>query len=302
MQLGIVPWLIFNAVVLSLLALDLGVFHRKVHVISVREALTWSAVWIALSLAFNAVIYFWLGRGPAVEFLTGYVIEKSLSVDNIFVIVLIFAFFRVPAELQHRVLFWGILGALVMRGGFIAAGSALLARFEWVIYLFGAFLVITGVRMAFNREESFDPADSFMMRIAKRIIPMSNDYEGKRFFTRVNGRRAATPLFLALLVVESTDLIFAVDSIPAIFAVTQNPFIVYTSNVCAILGLRSLYFALAGMMSKFIYLKIGLAAVLSFVGVKMLLAGVWHMPTLMSLGVIIAILAIAVIASMWKTR
>lgn len=302
MQLGIVPWLIFNAVVLSLLALDLGVFHRKVHVISVREALTWSAVWIALSLAFNAVIYFWLGRGPAVEFLTGYVIEKSLSVDNIFVIVLIFAFFRVPAELQHRVLFWGILGALVMRGGFIAAGSALIQRFEWVIYLFGAFLVITGVRMAFNREESFDPADSFMMRIAKRIIPMSDDYEGKRFFTRVNGRRAATPLFLALLVVESTDLIFAVDSIPAIFAVTQNPFIVYTSNVCAILGLRSLYFALAGMMSKFIYLKIGLAAVLSFVGVKMLLAGVWHMPTLMSLGVIIAILAIAVIASMWKTR
>jgi len=301
-QLGIVPWLIFNAVVLSLLALDLGVFHRKVHVISVREALTWSAVWIALSLAFNAVIYFWLGRGPAVEFLTGYVIEKSLSVDNIFVIVLIFAFFRVPAELQHRVLFWGILGALVMRGGFIAAGSALIQRFEWVIYLFGAFLVITGVRMAFNREESFDPADSFMMRIAKRIIPMSDDYEGKRFFTRVNGRRAATPLFLALLVVESTDLIFAVDSIPAIFAVTQNPFIVYTSNVCAILGLRSLYFALAGMMSKFIYLKIGLAAVLSFVGVKMLLAGVWHMPTLMSLGVIIAILAIAVIASMWKTR
>ncbi|HKO01332.1 MAG TPA: TerC family protein [Thermoanaerobaculia bacterium] len=296
------PWLIFNAVVLSLLALDLGVFHRKVHVISVREALTWSAVWIALSLAFNAVIYFWLGRGPAVEFLTGYVIEKSLSVDNIFVIVLIFAFFRVPAELQHRVLFWGILGALVMRGGFIAAGSALIQRFEWVIYLFGAFLVITGVRMAFNREESFDPADSFMMRIAKRIIPMSDDYEGKRFFTRVNGRRAATPLFLALLVVESTDLIFAVDSIPAIFAVTQNPFIVYTSNVCAILGLRSLYFALAGMMSKFIYLKIGLAAVLSFVGVKMLLAGVWHMPTLMSLGVIIAILAIAVIASMWKTR
>jgi tellurite resistance protein TerC len=301
-QLGIAPWLIFNAVVLALLALDLGVFHRKVHVVSVREALTWSAVWIALSLAFNAVIYFWLGRAPALEFLTGYVIEKSLSVDNIFVIVLIFAFFRVPAELQHRVLFWGILGALVMRGGFIAAGSALLERFEWVIYLFGAFLVITGLRMAFNREESFDPADSFMMRIAKRIMPMSTEYEGKHFFTRVNGRRAATPLFLALLVVESTDLIFAVDSIPAIFAVTQNPFIVYTSNVCAILGLRSLYFALAGMMSKFVYLKIGLAAVLSFVGVKMLLAGVWHMPTLMSLGIIIAILAIAVIASIWRTR
>jgi len=301
-QLGIVPWLVFNAVVLSLLALDLGVFHRKVHVVSVREALTWSAVWIALSLAFNAVIYFWLGSGPALEFLTGYVIEKSLSVDNIFVIVLIFAFFRVPAELQHRVLFWGILGALVMRGGFIAAGSALLERFNWVIYLFGAFLVITGVRMAFARDDSFDPADSFMMRIAKRIMPMSTEYDGKRFFTRVNGRRAATPLFLALLVVESTDLIFAVDSIPAIFAVTQNSFIVYTSNVCAILGLRSLYFALAGMMSKFVYLKIGLAAVLSFVGVKMLLAGVWHMPTLVSLGVIIAILAIAVIASIWRTR
>ncbi|MCU1231807.1 MAG: TerC family protein [Acidobacteria bacterium] len=302
MQLGIWPWVFFNLAVLALLALDLGVFHRKVHVVSVREALTWSAVWIALSLAFNALVYFWLGSGPALEFLTGYVIEKSLSVDNIFVIVLIFAFFRVPAELQHRVLFWGILGALVMRGGFIAAGAALLEHFHWVIYIFGGFLVITGIRMALERDESFDPADSMMMRIAKRILPVSNDYDGQRFFTRVNGRRAATPLLLALLIVESTDLIFAVDSIPAIFAVTSNPFIVYTSNVCAILGLRSLYFALAGMMSKFIYLKLGLSAVLTFVGVKMLLAGVWQMPTLVSLGVIIGILAIAVIASMVKQQ
>jgi tellurite resistance protein TerC len=268
----------------------------------VRDALGWSAVWIALSLAFNALIYFWLGSGPALEFLTGYVIEKSLSVDNIFVIVLIFAFFRVPAELQHRVLFWGILGALVMRGGFIAGGAALLEHFHWVIYIFGGFLVITGIRMALERDESFDPADSMMMRIAKRILPVSSDYDGQRFFTRVNGRRAATPLLLALLIVESTDLIFAVDSIPAIFAVTSNPFIVYTSNVCAILGLRSLYFALAGMMSKFVYLKLGLSAVLTFVGVKMLLAGVWPMPTLVSLGVIIGILAIAVIASIVRTR
>jgi tellurite resistance protein TerC len=296
------PWVFFNLAVLALLALDLGVFHRKVHVVSVREALGWSAVWIALSLAFNALVYFWLGSGPALEFLTGYVIEKSLSVDNIFVIVLIFAFFRVPAELQHRVLFWGILGALVMRGGFIAAGAALLEHFHWVIYIFGGFLVITGIRMALERDESFDPADSMMMRIAKRILPVSNDYDGQKFFTRVNGRRAATPLLLALLIVESTDLIFAVDSIPAIFAVTSNPFIVYTSNVCAILGLRSLYFALAGMMSKFVYLKLGLSAVLTFVGVKMLLAGVWPMPTLVSLGVIIGILAIAVIASIVRTR
>jgi tellurite resistance protein TerC len=278
------------------------VFHRKVHVVSVREALGWSAVWIALSLAFNALIYFWLGSAPALEFLTGYVIEKSLSVDNIFVIVLIFAFFRVPAELQHRVLFWGILGALVMRGGFIAGGAALLEHFHWVIYIFGGFLVVTGIRMALERDESFDPADSMMMRIAKRILPVSSDYDGQRFFTRVNGRRAATPLLLALLIVESTDLIFAVDSIPAIFAVTSNPFIVYTSNVCAILGLRSLYFALAGMMSKFVYLKLGLSAVLTFVGVKMLLAGIWPMPTLVSLGVIIGILAIAVIASIVRTR
>ena len=296
------PWVFFNLAVLALLALDLGVFHRKVHVVSVREALGWSAVWIALSLAFNALVYFWLGSGPALEFLTGYVIEKSLSVDNIFVIVLIFAFFRVPAELQHRVLFWGILGALVMRGGFIAAGAALLEHFHWVIYIFGGFLVITGVRMALERDESFDPADSMMMRIAKRILPVSSDYDGQKFFTRVNGRRAATPLLLALLIVESTDLIFAVDSIPAIFAVTSNPFIVYTSNVCAILGLRSLYFALAGMMSKFVYLKLGLSAVLTFVGVKMLLAGIWPMPTLVSLGVIIGILAIAVIASIVRTR
>jgi len=296
------PWVFFNLAVLALLALDLGVFHRKVHVVSVREALGWSAVWIALSLAFNALVYFWLGSGPALEFLTGYVIEKSLSVDNIFVIVLIFAFFRVPAELQHRVLFWGILGALVMRGGFIAAGAALLEHFHWVIYIFGGFLVITGIRMALERDESFDPADSMMMRIAKRILPVSSDYDGQRFFTRVNGRRAATPLLLALLIVESTDLIFAVDSIPAIFAVTSNPFIVYTSNICAILGLRSLYFALAGMMSKFVYLKLGLSAVLTFVGVKMLLAGVWQMPTLVSLGVIVGILAIAVIASIVRTR
>jgi tellurite resistance protein TerC len=301
-QLGLWPWVFFNLAVLALLALDLGVFHRKVHVVQVREALGWSAVWIALSLAFNALVYFWLGSGPALEFLTGYVIEKSLSVDNIFVIVLIFAFFRVPAELQHRVLFWGILGALVMRGGFIAAGSALLEHFHWVIYIFGGFLVITGIRMALERDESFDPAESMMMRIAKRILPVSSDYDGQRFFTRVNGRRAATPLLLALLIVESTDLIFAVDSIPAIFAVTSNPFIVYTSNVCAILGLRSLYFALAGMMSKFVYLKLGLSAVLTFVGVKMLLAGVWPMPTLVSLGVIIGILAIAVIASIVRTR
>jgi tellurite resistance protein TerC len=301
-ELGLWPWLIFNAFVLAMLALDLGVFHRKVHVISVREALGWSAIWIALSLAFNAVIYFWLGSGPALEFLTGYVIEKSLSIDNIFVIVLIFAFFRVPAELQHRVLFWGIIGALLMRGGFIAAGAALLEHFHWVIYVFGAFLIVTGIRMAFQRDESFDPADSMMMRIAKRILPVSNDYEGKRFFTRINGRFAATPLFLALLIVESTDLIFAVDSIPAIFAVTSNPFIVYTSNVCAILGLRSLYFALAGMMSKFIYLKLGLSAVLTFVGVKMLLASVWAMPTLLSLAVIIGILAISVIASLAHTK
>lgn len=302
MSLGIWPWVFFNLFVLLMLALDLGVFHRKVHAITVREALIWSAVWIGLSLAFNGILYFWLGAGPAMEFFTGYVIEKSLSVDNIFVIVLIFSFFKVPAELQHRVLFWGILGALVMRGAFIGLGAALLHHFEWVIYLFGGFLVFTGIKMATQKDEVFKPEESVIMRLVHRVMPISAEYDGKKFFTKMNGRIAATPLFLVLLIVETTDLIFAVDSIPAIFAVTRNSFIVYTSNVCAILGLRSLYFALAGMMSKFVFLKLGLSAVLSFVGLKMLVSGFWKMPTLASLAVIVGILTITIIASVISSR
>ncbi|HVT04425.1 MAG TPA: TerC family protein [Thermoanaerobaculia bacterium] len=302
MSMGIWPWVFFNLFVLLMLALDLGVFHRKVHAITIREALIWSGVWIALALTFNGVLYFWLGADPALEFFTGYVIEKSLSVDNIFVIVLIFSFFRVPAELQHRVLFWGILGALAMRGAFIGLGSALLHRFEWVIYLFGAFLVITGIKMAMQKDEVFRPEENLVTRLARRLLPISADYEGKKFFSRVNGRLVATPLFLVLLIVESTDLIFAVDSIPAIFAVTKNSFIVYTSNICAILGLRSLYFALAGMMSKFVFLKLGLSAVLSFVGLKMLVSSFWKMPTLASLGVIVGILSITIVASLISSR
>ncbi len=295
-------WAGFNLFVLAMLAVDLGIFHRDAHAVSLREAGTWSAVWIALALLFNLGVWKFLGPQPGVEFLTGYLIEKSLSIDNIFVIALLFAYFKVPDRYQHRVLFWGILGALVMRAAFILAGAALLERFHWIIYLFGAFLVLTGIKMALAPEKGLEPERNPVIRLVRRLMPVTSDYRGPSFFVREGGRRAATPLFLVLVMVEFTDLVFAVDSIPAIFAVTRDPFLVYTSNVFAILGLRSLYFLLAGVMHKFEYLKLGLAAILVFVGAKMALVDWVKIPAGISLGVIAAILGLAVAASLLKAR
>lgn len=294
-------WITFNLFVLAMLALDLGVFHRNSHEVTVKEAAIWSVVWITLSMIFNMFLYFWRGPEQALQFFTGYLIEKSLSVDNIFVFVLIFGAFAVPKAYQHRILFWGILGALVMRGTLIFAGAALLDRFNWIIYVFGAFLIFTGIRMAVQPNHAIDPKDSKLIKFVQRFIPVATEYKGERFFIRQAGRLIATPLFLVLLLVESTDLVFAVDSIPAIFAVTQDPFLVYTSNVFAILGLRSLYFLLAGVIDKFVYLKVGLAAVLTFVGAKMVLVDIYHIPTTISLAVIASILIISVVASLLKT-
>lgn len=313
-------WLGFNLFVLAMLALDLGVFHRDAHEVSIKEAAIWSVVWISLALAFNAAIFlFWEQLIPGSEysstdaglaFLTGYLIEKALSVDNIFVFVLIFSYFAVPAKYQHRVLFWGIIGALLMRAGMIFAGAALIKQFHWVIWIFGAFLIFTGIKMATAKDEKLEPEKNPVVRIFKRFMPVSDSYDGQKFFTVKNGVRMATPLFLVLIMVETTDLIFAVDSIPAIFAVTQDPFIVYTSNVFAILGLRSLYFVLGGMMNKFHYLKLGLSVVLVFVGVKMLLPDLsnfllgtsYKIPTPISLGVVAGIIAIAVVASLIRAN
>jgi tellurite resistance protein TerC len=295
-------WAGFNLFVLALLALDLGVFHRKAHEVSVKEATVWSAVWVALALLFNAGIWWLRGPEPAVQFFTGYLIEKSLSVDNIFVFALLFGYFGVPAAYQHRVLFWGILGALVMRATFILAGVALLERFHWVIYVFGAFLIVTGLKMALFRNAEMDPGRNPVLRLVRRLLPVAPTHEGPRFFVRREGKLWATPLFLVLVLVETTDLVFAVDSIPAIFAVTSDPFLVYTSNVFAILGLRSLYFLLAGVMQKFTYLKLGLAAVLVFVGVKMTLVDVYEIPSPVSLAVIAALLGISIGVSLWKSR
>jgi tellurite resistance protein TerC len=293
----------FNAGVLAVLAIDLGIFNKKAHAATVREAATWSAVWIALSLGFAGLILHLYGKEPALEFVTGYLIEYSLSIDNIFVIVLIFSYFRSPEKYQHRVLFWGIIGALVMRGAMIGAGTLLIQRFHWIIYVFGAFLIFTGIRMATHDEADIEPEANPILRLVRRVLPITHDYRGQEFFVREPPTRGAppaimaTPLFVVLILVETTDLIFAVDSIPAIFAVTRDPFIVYTSNVCAILGLRSLYFLLAGVINKFHLLKLGIAAVLTFVGVKMLLSGNYEIPIHVSLVVIVGILAASVIAS-----
>lgn len=292
----------FTLLILALLALDLGVFHRKAHAVNVREALGWSAFWIALALIFNGWLYWTRGPQAGTEFLTGYFIEKSLSVDNIFVFLTLFAYFKVPAEYQHRVLFWGVLGALVMRGGMIAAGVVLLERFDWIIYVFGSFLVLTGVQMARKTEGGMDPGRNPIVRLACRLLPVTDAYHGQRFFVRLNGALTATPLLLVVLAVEAADVVFAVDSIPAIFAVTKDPYIVWTSNVFAILGLRSLYFALAGVMDRFIYLKYGLAAVLVFVGAKMCASGVYHMPAWLSLCVITTVLGGSIAVSFTASR
>jgi tellurite resistance protein TerC len=290
-------WIAFNVLVLGMLTIDLGVFHRKAHAVTTREATTWCIVWVTLAMLFNTGIYIWLGSEKALEFFTGYLIEYSLSVDNIFVFILIFNYFAVPALYQHRVLFWGILGALIMRGAFIGSGALLLHHFHWAIYLFGAFLVFTGVKMLLKEETAVRPEDNPVIKLLRRVMPLSPNYQGQRFFVREKLGWAATPLLVVLLVVESTDLIFAVDSVPAIFAVSGDPFIVYTSNVFAILGLRSLYFLLAGVIDLFIYLRYGLGVVLSFVGLKMMLVDIYKIPIGISLAVVAGILLTSIMAS-----
>ena len=299
---GPAVWIAFNVFVLAMLALDLGVFHRKAHAVSLKEAGAWSAVWIALSLVFGAGLWHFEGKEPALQYLTGYLIEKSLSVDNIFVIALIFTYFAVPPLYQHRVLFWGILGALLMRGALIAVGAFLLTKFHFLVWIFGAFLVVTGVKMALHDNAELHPEKNPLVRLARKIFRVTEAYEGQNFFVRRAGRLFATPLFLVLLVVESMDLVFAMDSVPAIFAVTSDPFLVYTSNVFAILGLRSLYFLLAGIMGRFVYLKLGLSVILVFVGLKMAFVELVKVPVGISLGVIGLVLAVSVVASLLATR
>ncbi len=297
MHPDVVLWPVFGVLVASALAIDLGIFQRRAHVVSTREAVAWTLVWVALALAFNLGVWHFKGRTAAAEFLAGYLIEKSLSVDNIFVFVLIFSYFAVPAQYQSRILVWGILGALVMRGAFVAAGAALLAAFHWVVYVFGALLVVTGVRLIAKTEEP-DPGRNPVVRLARRFLRFTDTLDGQKFLTRVDGRLAGTPLLLVVLVVETTDLIFAVDSIPAIFAITSDPFIVYTSNIFAVLGLRSLYFLVAHLVTAFRYLKYGLVLILWFVGAKLLLTGVVKIPIGASLAVIGAVLAGSIVFSL----
>jgi tellurite resistance protein TerC len=291
-------WGGFLAFVLAMLALDLGVFHRKAHVVRLREALAWTFVWIALALLFNLGVYHWFGSERALEFLTGYVIEKALSVDNIFVFIVIFSSFSVPAALQHRVLIWGILGALVMRAVCIYVGAALLQSFHWIIYVFGAFLVYTGWKLLRQRGQPTQPERNPLFRLFRRFMPSTSDYHGSKFTVVRGGRRLATPLLLVLVAIEASDIVFAVDSIPAVFAITRDPFIVFTSNIFAILGLRALYFALAGVMTRFHHLKTGLSLVLLFVGVKMMLADIYKLPVLLSLTVIALLLGGSIAASL----
>lgn len=290
-------WTGFNIFVLAMLALDLGVFHRRSHEVSIREALIWTGVWITLAMAFNLFVYHYFDKEKAIEFFTGYLIEKSLSIDNIFVIILIFSYFNVPKLYQHKVLFWGILGALVMRAIFIFAGIELIHRFHWLIYIFGGFLIFTGIRMVTSGDTPLEPEKNPLVRIARKLFPVTDTFEGDRFFVVRQAKTWATPLFLVVVLIEGTDLIFAVDSIPAILAISEDPFIVYTSNVFAILGLRSLYFALAGIEKFFKYLKYGLAAILAFVGIKMVITDLYKIPVEISLIVIAFILAISMLAS-----
>jgi tellurite resistance protein TerC len=296
-------WVGFNVFVVIMLLIDLIVFHRKAHEVTIREALIWSVLWIAISFVFNAGVYSWYGHESALQFLTGYLIEKSLSVDNLFVFLLIFSYFKVPAKYQHKVLFWGILGALIMRGSLIFVGVTLIQKFQWILYLFGVFLVITGVKMMFQTEAAeVHPERNIVVRFFKKFLPVTAGYHEEKFFIKVDRKRYATLLFIVLIVIETTDLVFAFDSIPAIFAITTDPFIVYTSNVFAILGLRSLYFALAGLMDLFYYLKHGLAIILTFVGVKMLVADFYHIHIGIALGVVGGVLSISILASMVRRR
>lgn len=290
-------FIFFNIFMLVMLALDLGLFNRKSHVIKVKEALGWSAFWISLSLCFNVFIYFWMGPVAGGEFLTGYLLEKSLSIDNLFVFSLIFTYFKVPEKYQHKVLFWGVIGALLFRTIFIATGVALIQRFEWTVYIFGAFLIFTGIKMALSKGEEVHPENNPVIKLIKKVMPVTDKYHEDHFFVKEGLRRVATPMFVVLLIIETTDIVFAVDSIPAILAISHDPFIVYTSNVFAIMGLRSLYFALAGILDMFEYLKYGLAAILTFVGVKMVIHEWYEFHIGLSLGVIAGLLTVAIVAS-----
>lgn len=294
----IVLWGGFNFFIVLMLGLDLLVFNRQAHDVKLKEALIWSGIWVTLALLFNVGIYIFQGRQPALEFLTGYLIEKSLSIDNIFVFILVFSFFQVPAKYQHKVLFWGIFGALLMRAVFIFGGLSLMKHFHGIIYIFGAFLIFTGIKLALDKEKDIHPEKNVVLRIFRRMMPITQTFRDGKFFVREQGRSFATPLFIVLLVIETTDLIFAVDSIPAILAVTRDPFIVYSSNVFAILGLRALYFALAGTIHLFHYLHYGLAAILVFVGVKMLMTDIYKIPIGVSLVVILAVLLFSMAASL----
>ncbi len=312
----ILLWIGFLALILFLLALDLGLFHRHTHVIAAREALAWTALWVILSLFFNVAIYFiyenhWFGIGletghelggteAALQYLTGYLVEKSLSLDNIFVIALIFSYFRVPLEFQHRVLFWGILGALVLRGVMIGVGAILIARFDWIIYVFGGLLLVTAIRLFFVDEEEVHPEKNILVNLSRKIFPVTHEIKGSHFFIRENSQLVATPLFLALLTVETSDVAFAIDSIPAIFAITRDPYLVFTSNIFAILGLRSLYFALAALLDRFHHLKYSLMVLLGYIGVKMILSHHFPIPTHVSLMIILGILGVGVAVSVPK--
>jgi tellurite resistance protein TerC len=295
-------WGVFLLVVIAMLMVDLGVFHRKAHVLSMREATIWSIVWVVVALVFNAIVWVWLGHQKALEFFTGYLVEKALSADNIFVFAVLFNYFAVPPEYRHRVLFWGVLGAIVFRLTFILAGTALLKKFHWVVYIFGIIVIVSGIKLLMRKDGEIDPERNPVLRLARRFLPITPNYHGQKFFVRLNGKFMATPLTLVLLVVESTDIVFAIDSIPAIFAITRDPFIVFTSNVCAILGLRALYFLLEGMIRLFRYLDEGLAVILVFIGIKMLVSEFYKIPTWVALGFVAAVLAITIALSLMAER
>lgn len=296
--MDLTPWIVFALVVAAMLAIDLGVFNRKSHVIGFKEAITWSAVWVGVSLAFSGLVFYWRGTETGMAFLAGYLVEKALSVDNLFVFLVLFQYFRVPRELEHKVLFWGVLGALAARAVLIAAGLGLMKAFHEVVYVFGALLVFTGLRLAFHRGPGMDPAKNPVLKLLRRFVPMTQEYVGSKLTTRVDGRLVATPLVAVLIAVETTDVLFAIDSIPAVMAISTDPFVVYTSNVFAILGLRAMYFALAGLMERLRYFSLGLAAVLVFVGVKMLLSDLYPVPVPFSLAVIAGLIGVAVAASL----
>lgn len=298
MEHSLTLWILFNAFILAMLIVDLVVFHRKEEEESIRKALIWTGIWIVLAVIFGGGIYYFMGADTALDYYTGYLIEKSLSVDNIFVFILVFSYFQVPPEYQHKVLFWGIFGALVMRFIFIFTGVALLERFEWIIYVFGAFLVFTGIKLALEKDKEVHPERNPVLKLVRKFIPILNTYHGSNFFVKKMGRWVATPMFVVLIVIETTDLIFAIDSIPAILAITTDEFIVYSSNAFAILGLRALYFALAGVMRLFHYLHYGLSLILVFVGIKMLIADFFHIPTPYALGFVVLTLAASIVTSL----